>query len=266
MNKKKVENERFFGEFEQTIKEKYGVMADDMLDFFDDFTMFFTEQKIPLRTFAKEHINMLMSEYLNYEGLTEAECSMAYQMLLDFADFSSKNNIDSAFFTHFLKTEKETIYEYWLNDSESEFDFQAFFDNFDLFYDMMRSEIKNMKPDFDSALHFIDHIYRLLDATRSLAVQTKKDNPNISGEELQNILVEHARKEAKHLSILECSEEAILTLPKPLAKRYIEIGCKILELNNHMKGSTGYLSSLENLLRFLEKLREDIKKLKTKKK
>lgn len=263
---KKMENERFFGKFEQTLKEKYGAMAPDMLEFFDDFTMFFTEEKIPIRTFAKEHINKLMAEYLHYDGLTEAECSMAYQMLLDFVDFSSKNNIDTAFFKHFLETEKETIYDYWLYDADSELDFQMFYDNFDAFYDLMRSEIKTMKPDFDNAIHFIEHIHRLLTTIRSVAIQTKKDDPTISDDALQKLLGERMREESMDLSIKECSEEAILSLPKDLAKRFVEIGCKVLELNHHTRGSSNYLNTLDNLLRFLETLSQDIQKVKNKRK
>ncbi|HER45521.1 MAG TPA: hypothetical protein ENO12_01745 [Thermoplasmatales archaeon] len=57
MKKKKGENELFFRQFQQTIKEKYGVMADEMLSFFDDFALFFEEQHLPVTDFSKQHID-----------------------------------------------------------------------------------------------------------------------------------------------------------------------------------------------------------------
>jgi hypothetical protein len=263
---KKIENERFFGEFEQTIKEKYGAMADDMLSFFDDLAMFFTEQHIPVTDFSKKHIDLLMGDYLNYEGLTDAECSMAYQMLLDFTDFFLKKNSDAAFFKDFLEKQKETIYDYWLLDMDSESKFQELFNNFDMLYAMEQPEIQNKKPDFNDALCFIDDLHCLLDTIRTLTAEAKKTNPIITDDELQKTIQETLTKQIKKVPINECSEETLFSLPKPIAKRFVEIGCKILELNKNSKGSKDYLDTLGELLLFLEKLRDDIKKLKTKKK
>lgn len=265
-NHKKIENERFFSEFEQTIKEKYGAMADDMLSFFDDLTMFFAEQHIPVTDFSKKHIDLLMGEYLNYECLTDAECSMAYQMLLDFADFFLKKNSNAAFFKHFLEKEKETIYDYWLFDMDSESKFQELFNNFDMLYAMEQSEIQNKKPDFNDAICFIDDLHRLLDTIRTHAAEAKKTNPTITDDELEKTIQETLAKQSKKVPINECSEETLFSLPKPIAKRFVEIGCKVLELNKFSKGSKDYLDTLEALMLYLEKLREDIKKLKTKKK
>jgi hypothetical protein len=263
---KKIENERFFGEFEQTIKVKYGAMADDMLSFFDDLTLFFTEQHIPVTEFSKKHIDRLMTEYLNYENLTDAECSMAYQTLLDFADFYLKINSNAAFFKDFLEKKKETIYDYWCFDTDAENKFQELFNNFDMLYAMEQPEMQHKKPDFNDALCFIDDLHCLLDTIRTLAVETKKTNPIITDDDLQNTIQERLTKQIKNISINDCSEETLFSLPKPIAKRFVEIGCKILELNKFSKGSKDYLDTLEALMVFLEKLRDDIKKLKTKKK
>ena len=160
-------------------------MADDMLSFFDDLAMFFTEQHIPVTDFSKKHIDRLMTEYLNYEDLTDAECSMAYQMLLDFADFFLKKNSNAAFLKDFLEKEKETIYSYWLLDTDSEGEFQEIFNNFDLLYAMEQPEMQNKKPDFNEAIRFIDDLHCLLDTIRTLAAEAKKTNPTISDDELQ---------------------------------------------------------------------------------
>lgn len=263
---KKMANERFFSKFEQTLKEKYGAMAADMLEFFNDFAMFFTEQKIPVTDFSKKHIDRLMTEYLNYEDLTDAECSMAYQMLFDFADFSSKNNIDLSFFTQFLQKQKETIYSYWCFDSDADIMFQELFDNFDLLYDMEQPEIQNKKPDFNDALCFIDDLHLVLDTIRSLVFEAKKANSAITEDDLQKKIQERLPSQIKKIPINECSEETLFSLPKPIAKRFVEIGCKVLELNKFSKGSKDYLDTLEALMLFLEKLRDDIKKLTIKKK
>ena len=240
-------------------------MADDMLSFFDDLAMFFTEQHIPVTDFSKKHIDRLMTEYLNYEDLTDAECSMAYQMLLDFADFFLKKNSNAAFLKDFLEKEKETIYSYWLLDTDSEGEFQEIFNNFDLLYAMEQPEMQNKKPDFNEAIRFIDDLHCLLDTIRTLAAEAKKTNPTISDDELQKTIQETLTKQIKNISINECSEETLFSLPKPIAKRFVEIGCKVLELNKFSKGSKDYLDTLKALMLFLEKLRDDIKKLKTKK-
>ena len=266
MNKKKVENERFFGEFEQTIKEKYGAMADDMLSFFDDLTLFFTEQHIPVTDFSKKHIDRLMTEYLNYEDLTDAECSMAYQTLLDFADFYLKINSDAAFFKDFLEKQKKTIYDYWCFDPEAESKFKEFFNNFDMLYAVEQPEMQNKKPDFNEAISFIDDLHHVLDTIRTLVAEAKKTTPTITEDELQKTIQETLTKQIQKIPFKECSEDTLFSLPKPLAKRFVETGCKILELNKFPSGSKDYLDTLEAIMVFLEKLREDIKKLKTKKK
>ena len=266
MKKKKGENELFFSEFQQTIKEKYGVMADEMLSFFDDFALFFEEQHLPVTDFSKKHIDRLMTEYLDYEDLTNAECSMAYQMLLDFADFYLKKNSNAVFFKDFLEKQQETIYDYWCFDTDAENKFQELFNDFDLLYALEQQEIQHKKPDFNEAICFIDDLHHVLDTIRSLAAEAKKKNPTITDKELQKTIQEKLPKQIKKIPINDCSEETLFSLPKPIAKRFVEIGCKIIELNKFSKGSKDYLDTLEALMIFLEKLREDIKKLKTKKK
>jgi hypothetical protein len=266
VKKKKGENELFFREFQQTIKEKYGVMADEMLSFFDDFALFFEEQHLPVTELSKKHIDRLMTEYLDYEDLTNAECSMAYQMLLDFAEFCVKKDSSAVFFKDFLEKEKEIIYNYWCFDTDAESKFQELFNDFDLLYALEQPEIQHKKSDFNEAIRFIDDLHGVLETIRSLAAEAKQTTPTISDKELQKTIQERLPSQIQKIPSNACSEETLFSLPKPIAKRFVEIGCKVIELNKFPKGSKDHLDRLEALMQFLQKLREDIKKLKTKKK
>jgi len=186
--------------------------------------------------------------------------------LFDFADFCLTKDSTATLFKDFLEKEKETIYDYWCVDMDVEHEFQELFNDFDSLYDMGQSEMQHKKPDFNEAICFIDDLHYVLDTIRSLAAEAKKANPTISDDELQKTIQERLPKQIQDISIKDFSEDTLFLLPKPIAKRFVGIGCKVLELNNFSQGSKEYLDTLEALMVFLETLREDIKKLKTKKK
>lgn len=266
MKAKTIDNETLFEEFEQTLEEKYGHMAEEMLTFFDDFTSFFTEQNLSVTKFTKKHIDQLMGDYLNYERLTEAECSMAYQILLDFADFCTNYNISLTSFKTFLEKEKEIIYGYWIHDTESLLDSQELLDNFDVIYPMVHAEIKNKKPDIDGAITFIENIHHLINRIHTFTQKTQHLHPRITDEELQKKIDEKFFEETEDFKRFEFSEETIFSLPKPQAKKIVEIGCKLQKLNQFEFGSRERTKAIEHLLTFLEDVHNELKRVKGKKK
>ena len=130
----------------------------------------------------------------------------------------------------------------------------------------MQSEIRNKKPDVDRAVRFIEDVHRLIDRVLTCTTETKKANPTISDDELQKIVGNASLRVIKDVSFNEFSEETVFSLPKPLAKNVVEIGCKLLELNQCEFGSKEYINSLRNILAFLENAGDDLKKVKWKKK
>ena len=279
-----MDRKQFFTEFRQTMEKKYGHMADDMIDFFKEVSIFFREKDIDISKFAKKHINILLNDYLDFDDLTDAECSMMFQGLIDFCDFCKKKNIDYEFFKTYLLKHKYDLYDRWNSFEESledldedifndehdehfdnrfpEIEPEDLLNNFDSVYDLVRNlELKNKKPNNPRIIRFLERVYEVENLNHEMSTNPSKVILNTTEKQLMQIM------DKKERFFDESSEiqPLIFFLPKPLAKQFFMIMFKMEESEHYKIGSSEKVKILKESLVQLKTFIDEIKKLNGKK-
>ena len=276
-----MDRKQFFTEFRQTMEKKYGHMADDMIGFFKQVSIFFREEDINISKFTKKHINILLNDYLDFDDLTDPECSMMFQGLIDFCDFCKKKNIDYEFFKTYLLKHKISLYDRWSGFEESledldddffdgervdnrfpEIDSEDLLNNFDSIYDLVRNlELKNKQPDNPRIIRFLERVYEVENLNHEMSTNPSKVILNTTEKQLMQIM------DKKERFFNESSEiqPLIFFLPKPLAKQFFMIMFKMEESERYKIGSSEKVKILKDSLVQLRTFIDEIKKLNGKK-
>lgn len=272
-----MDRKQFFTEFRQTMEKKYGHMADDMIGFFKQVSIFFREEDINISKFTKKHINILLNDYLDFDDLTDPECSMMFQGLIDFCDFCKKKNIDYEFFKTYLLKHKISLYDRWSGFEESledldddffdgervdnrfpEIDSEDLLNNFDSIYDLVRNlELKNKQPDNPRIIRFLERVYEVENLNHEMSTNPSKVILNTTEKQLMQIMDKKERffDESREIQPL------IFFLPKPLAKQFFMNMFKMEESERYKIGSSEKVKILKESLVQLKKFIDEIKKL-----
>jgi len=276
-----MDRKQFFTEFRQTMEKKYGHMADDMIGFFKQVSTFFREEDINISKFTKKHINILLNDYLDFDDLTDPECSMMFQGLIDFCDFCKKKNIDYEFFKTYLLKHKISLYDRWSGFEESledldddffdgervgnrfpEIDSEDLLNNFDSIYDLVRNlELKNKQPDNPRIIRYLERVYEVETLNHEMSTNPSKVILNTTEKQLMQIMDKKERffDESRDIQPL------IFFLPKPLAKQFFMIMFKMEESERYKIGSSEKVKILKDSLVQLRTFIDEIKKLNGKK-
>ncbi|MFH1014243.1 MAG: hypothetical protein V1769_07060 [Thermoplasmatota archaeon] len=261
-------------DFEKTIEQKYGHMAESMLEFYRDFKNFIITEDIDLTNFDMSFLDELFDEYLDYIGLTDAEFSMVFQMLIEFCDYCNSKNIDLSLFKNHLLNQKETLYEYWTEGDDEELldDFpDEFFDmkpeyileNFDRYYDIMKLGMTNKTIAIKKIQSDLEGIYAFLQTGLTVSSELCENNPKISKKELQKNIEKKMNTVNFPLLTSDDIIDSMFSLPKKQSKRFMEFMMtldKNLEFNIISEESNDVM---QNTLDELKSLIDDIKSLKT---
>jgi hypothetical protein len=268
-----VETKLFKG-FEKETKEKYGYMADDMLCFFDDFVDFFDNEKIKPSEFNEAHYDYLFETYLDYMGLSDAEFSMAFQILINFCDYCTAKDIDMSIFKDYLIKEKENLYEYWIDEGDDEvidtipegFDDinpHEILENFDSYYEVMKLSLKNKQMDNKQIQKNLENIYDFLHTGFTISTILRKEKPTISEEELQEEVGKKIDEKGIQFILPDDTWVDMFSLPKKQSKKFMEFMILLDENFDHEPGTKERNDSMEQTLSCLKSLIKDIKTIKT---
>ncbi len=264
-------------DFEKNIEQKYGHMAENMLEFYKDFKKFIVVEDIDLTNFDMSFLDKLFDEYLDYIGLKDAEFSMLFQILIEFCDYCNSKDIDLSLFKNHLLNQKETLHEYWTEgDDEENFDdfSDEFFDmkpeyileNFDRYYDIMKMDISNKKTAVKKIQSDLEGIYAFLQTGLTLSSELLENDKKISKKELQKNIEKKMNAVKPPLLTSDDIIDSMFSLPKKQSKRYMEFIMtldKNLEFNSISEESN---DAMQNTIDELKSLIDDIKSLKTKSK
>ncbi len=277
----KMNNKKLFEEFEKTIEDRYGHMADDMLYFFDDFADFFDYGKIDVDGFNAKHIGPLFEDYLDYEDLSDSECSMLFQMLVDFCDFCQSKKIDYGFFKKYLEREKDGLYDLWsaYEDDWDDVDLEDFLtdddppditpedimDNFDSWHDVMKLSLKNKKLDISKLLDFLEQTSNYMKTGFTKSLELRKKFPDISQKELEYKVEIAIGNKMVNLDDVDAVYKSIFLLPKEQVKKFLNITFLMDENTKYEPGSPEPKKEIEEILAELKDLIDDVKRLKGKK-
>ena len=263
----RMDNETIFEEFENTIEMKYGHMAEDMLSFFDEFTIFFEEENLDVARFTKKEIDTLIDNYLDFEGLSDGECSMLFQTLLDFCDFCISKKINYKFFKTFLEKEKDTLYDWWSEDESlfseddlPDINFDEILENFDSFYEIMKLQVKNKKLNIPRILDFLQTTYDMMILGHNKSQEIRRKYPDLTGEEYTQKFERAIEKEQVAKDDFGDIEELLFLLPKEQVKKFMTISFKMSEYDKYKLGSPERKKAIENNIKRMEDLIDDIKK------
>lgn len=262
-----MDNVTIFEEFEDIIEEKYGHMAEDMLSFFDEFTIFFEEENLDVARFTKKEIDTLIGDYLDFEGLADGECSMLFQTLLDFCDFCISKKINYEFFKTFLEKEKDTLYHWWSEEEPlfSEDDFpeinpDEILENFDTYYKFMKLQIKNQKLDIPRILDFLQTTYDIMILGHNKSQEIRKKYPDLTEEEYIKKFEQAIEKEQITKDDFRDIEKTIFLLPKEQVKKFVTISFKMSEYDKYKLRSPERKKVIEENIKRIKDLIDDIKK------
>ena len=277
----KMNNKKLFEEFEKTIEDRYGHMADDMLYFFDDFADFFDYGKIDVDEFNAKHIGPLFEDYLDYEDLSDSECSMLFQMLVDFCDFCQSKKIDYGFFKKYLEREKDGLYDLWsaYEDDWDDVDLEDFLadddlpditpedimDNFDSWHDITKLSLKNKKLDVSKVLDFLEQVYNCTKNGFTKSLEMRKKFPDITQKELEYKVETAIGKKIVDLDDVDDVYKSVFLLPKEQVKKFLNITFSMGEPAKYKPGSPERKKAIEEILVELKDLIDDVKRLKGKK-
>lgn len=262
-----MDNETLFEEFEDIIEAKYGYMAEDMLSFFNEFTIFFEDENLDVARFTKKEIDTLIDNYLDFEGLSDGECSMLFQTLLDFCDFCMDKKINYGFFKSFLEKEKDALYGWWSEEGTffSEDDFPEInpddiLENFDHFYEILKLQVKDKKLNIPKIIKFLeitrDHIIR----SYTTSGEIRKKYPHLTEEEHLRKVEEIVLKEPVNVDDFKDIEKTMFLLPKEQAKKFVNITLKMEGNTKYEPGSPERKKAFEEITAVLQDLIDDIKK------
>ena len=277
----KMNNNRLFEEFENTIEMKYGHMAEDMLCFFDDLTDFFDYEKIGVDGFNAKHIGPLVEDYLDYEDLSDSKCSMLFQMLVDFCDFCQSKKIDYGFFKKYLEREKDELYDLWsvYEDDWDDVDLEDFLayedppditpedimDNFDSWHDIMKLSLKNKKLDISKVLDFLEQTYNYTKTGFTKYLEMREKFPDITQKDLEYKVETVIGERMVDLDDVDDVYKSIFLLPKEQVKKFLNITFLMDETTKYKPGSPERKKAIEETLVELKDLIDDVKRLKEKK-
>ncbi len=262
-----MDNETIFEEFEDIIEVKYGHMAEDMLSFFNEFTIFFEEENLDVNKFTKKKIETLIDNYLDFEGLSDGECSLLFQTLLDFCDFCMGKKINYGFFKTFLEKRKDTLYDWWSEEEPlfSEDDFpeinpEDILENFDTYYKFMELQVKNQKLDIPRILDFLQTTYDVMILGHNKSQEIRKKYPDLTEEEYIQKFEQAIEKEQVSKDDFRDIEKTIFLLPKEQVKKFVTISFKISEYDKYKLGSPERKKVIEENIKRMKDLIDDIKK------
>lgn len=269
-----MKNEQLFEEFEDVIEAKYGHMAEDMLSFFDELTIFFEEENLDVNKFTKKQIDTLVEDYLDFEGLTDAECSMIFQTLIDFCDFCISKKINYNFFKRYLEEEQYELYEWWgeeellfpEEDDFPEITSDDIMENFDSFYNIMKLTSKKEKADIPNILRYLENLYDISQTGYETAQKLREKFPDITEEELAEECLKAIDKKLMPPYEFENIEKSALLLPREQAKKFYTIVYNMEKTDGLKPGSIKKKKAAEEALATLKELIDDLKKMKGKKK
>ena len=263
----RMDNETIFEEFENTIEMKYGHMAEEMLPLFDEFTIFFEKENLGVARFTKKKIDTLIDNYLDFEGLSDGECSMLFQTLLDFCDFCIGKKIDYKFFKTFLEKEKEALYGWWSEEETffSEDDFPEInpddiLENFDHFYEILKIQVKDKKLDIPKIIKFLEITRSHIVHSYTTSQEIRKKYPDLSEEEHLQKVEEIVLKEPVNVDEFKDIEKTMFLLPKEQAKKFVNITLKMGGNTKYEPGSSKRKKAFEEITAELQDLIDDIKK------
>jgi len=263
----RMDNETIFEEFGDIIEAKYGHMAEDMLSFFDEFTIFFEEENLGVARFTKKKIDTLIDDYLDFEGLSDGECSMLFQALLDFCDFCISKKINYGFFKTFLEKEKDRLYGWWSEEEPlfSEDDFPEInpddiLENFDHFYEILKLQVKNKKLDVPKLVEFLEITRSRIVHSYTTSQEIRKKYPDLSEEEHLQKVEEIVFKEPVDVDDFKDIEKTMFLLPKEQAKKFLDITLKLEGNTEYEPGSPERKKAFEEITAGLQDLIDDIKK------
>ena len=262
-----MDNITIFEEFEDIIEAKYGHMAEDMLSFFDEFTIFFEEENLDVARFSKKKIDTLIDNYLDFEGLSNGECSMLFQTLLDFCDFCMGKKINYGFFKTFLEKEKDRIYDWWSEEETffSEDDFPEInpddiLENFDTYYKFMKLQIKNQKLDISRILDFLQTTYDMMILGHNKSQEIRKKYPDLTEAKYIQKFEQAINKEQVAKDDFSDIEKTIFLLPKEQVKKFVTISFKMSEYDKYKLGSPERKKVVEENIKRIKGLIDNIKK------
>jgi len=277
----KMNNKKLFEEFEKAIGTKYGHMAEEIIDFFYEFTDFFDYEKIGVDEFNAKHIGPLFDDYLDYEGLSDSECSMLFQMLVDFCDFCQSKKIDYGFFKKYLEKEKDEMYDLWsvYEDDWDDVDLEDFLvdedppditpeditDNFNSWHDVMKLSLKNKKLDISKILDFLEQTSNYMKTGFTKSLELREKFPDISQKELEYKVGTAIGKKMVNLDDVDAVYKSIFLLPKEQIKKFLNITFLMDENTKYEPGSPERKKAIEEILAELKDLIDDVKRLKGKK-
>lgn len=273
----KASNETLFEEFEDLISRKYSHMAGAMLTLSEDFPKFFFDNNIEIKNLEKKDIKKLFDEYLDFIGLSEAECSMLFQILMDFCEFCETKGIDIRSLKEHLIKNKQDIFEYWACDEEeitksNSFNKMApeeFIKNFDIFYNMMNLEKrkKNLeKTDAKEIIDFLEKTHRLMKVTFEKSLEIRKNNPGLNDEEYlaridEKVNKEYGKELFSNVPNADDITKLVFSLPKEQARQFFELTFKLEEASRFKFGTIKRKETIENILNDLQKLIDAVKVL-----
>lgn len=268
-----MDNDKLFDEFENTIEMKYGHMAEEMLPLFDEFTIFFEEGELDIDKFTKKEIDTLINEYLNFEGLSDGECSMLFQTLIDFCEFCTSKKINYGFFKSYLEKEKYGLYGWWGEDEDlfsddnfPDINFDEILENFDPFYEIMKLQVKNKKLDIPKLVEFLEITRNRIVRSYTTSQEIRKKYPDLNEEEHLQKVEEIVLKEPVNVDEFEDIEKTMFLLPKEQVKKFMGITLKIGGNTKYEPGSPERKKAFEEITAGLQDLIDDLKKMKGKKK
>jgi hypothetical protein len=272
-----MKNEQLFDEFEEFIESKYGHMADDMLMFFDELVFFFEEKKLRVDRFKRDMIETLINEYLDFEGLSEVECSMLFQTLIDFCDFCTGKKINYDFFKRYLEEEKYNLYERWSYQgalfSEEDLDTaaEAIVENFDPFYEFMQQYVKKKvpnvseTPDVSEVIEFLETMQGHIIRSFTMSQELCEKYPDLTEEEYLQMVEELVLDGLHDIHRFRGFDEAMFFLPKEQVKKYLMITLKLRRNFQYEPGSPERRRDFEEITADLQDLIDDLKKMEKKK-
>jgi hypothetical protein len=226
----RMDNETIFEEFEDIIEAKYGHMAEEMLPLFDEFTIFFEEENLGVARFTKKKIDTLIDNYLDFEGLSDGECSMLFQ-----TPFFSEDD--------FPEINPDDILE-----------------NFDHFYEILKIQVKDKKLDIPKIIKFLEITRSHIVHSYTTSQEIRKKYPDLSEEEHLQKVEEIVLKEPINVDEFKDIEKTMFLLPKEQAKKFVNITLKMGGNTKYEPGSSKRKKAFEEITAELQDLIDDIKK------
>jgi len=260
-----------FNNFEKEIKQKYGYMAEEMIDFFYDLKDFFMNEEIKISDLNDEYFDVLFETYLDYIGLSDAEFAMAYQTFTEFCDYCTNKNIDISAFKDHLLSSKDHIYQYWTEEEDffdddleedSDIDPEEVLENFDSYYDVMKVGLKNDQKEITEVQTHLEEIYTFLNTGFTISSRLRDENPTMSDEELQDAVEKEFKTKKIDYRPPENIGSGMFSLPKQQSKKFMEFIIKLDENYYYEPGTKERRKSMEETLQLLRELIDEVKSLK----